>query len=49
MRIGQLAVDTLPLRSSRGFRWMYFGRLGTLLGNWLVTASASWQIYALTR
>ena len=48
MRIGQIAVDVTPLRESRDFRWMYAGRFFAQAGTAITTASANWQVYALT-
>jgi MFS transporter, ENTS family, enterobactin (siderophore) exporter len=49
MRIGQIAVDVTPLRASRDFRWMFAGRFASMTGTAVATASANWQVYALTR
>jgi len=48
MRIGQIAVDVTPLRASRDFRWLFAGRFATMAGTAIATASANWQVYALT-
>src|SRR5262245_29982041 len=49
MRVGQLVIDVTPLRRSRDFRWLYFGRFATNAGNAITTAAANWQVYELTR
>ncbi len=49
MRVGQIAVDVTPLRASRDFRWMFAGRFASMAGTAVATASANWQVYALTR
>ena len=48
MRIGQIVIDVTPLRKSRDFRWLFTGRLASMVGNALATAAANWQVYGLT-
>jgi MFS transporter, ENTS family, enterobactin (siderophore) exporter len=48
MRIGQIVIDVTPLRESRDFRWLFTGRLASMVGNALATAAANWQVYGLT-
>ncbi len=49
MRIGQIVIDVAPLRESRDFRWLFTGRLASMVGNALATAAANWQVYGLTQ
>jgi ENTS family enterobactin (siderophore) exporter len=48
VRIGQIVIDVAPLRESRDFRWLFTGRLASMVGNALATAAANWQVYGLT-
>ena len=48
MRVGQIVIDVAPLRESRDFRWLFAGRMASLVGNALATAAANWQVYGLT-
>jgi ENTS family enterobactin (siderophore) exporter len=48
MRIGQIVIDVAPLRESRDFRWLFTGRMASMVGNALATAAANWQVYGLT-
>jgi len=48
MRIGQIVIDVTPLREGRDFRWLFTGRLASMVGNALATAAANWQVYGLT-
>jgi MFS transporter, ENTS family, enterobactin (siderophore) exporter len=49
MRIGQIVIDTEPLRESRDFRWLFSGRVVASAGHVVALTAASWQVYALTR
>jgi MFS transporter, ENTS family, enterobactin (siderophore) exporter len=48
MRVGQIVIDVAPLRESRDFRWLFTGRMASMVGNALATAAANWQVYGLT-
>ncbi len=48
MRIGQIAIDTAPLRESRDYRRLFAGRFVSMAGNAVATTSANWQVYGLT-
>jgi MFS transporter, ENTS family, enterobactin (siderophore) exporter len=48
MRIGQIAIDTAPLRESRDFRRLFVGRFASMAGSAVATTSANWQVYGLT-
>jgi ENTS family enterobactin (siderophore) exporter len=48
MRIGQIAIDTTPLRTSKDFRLLFIGRFVAQAGNAIATTAASWQIFGLT-
>jgi len=48
MRVGQIVIDIAPLRESRDFRWLFAGRMASMVGNALATAAANWQVYGLT-
>ena len=44
-----IVVDIQPLRSSRGFRWLYFGQLGAQLSRQLLVVAVPYQVFVLTR
>jgi MFS transporter, ENTS family, enterobactin (siderophore) exporter len=48
MRIGQIAIDTTPLRTSRDFRLLFIGRFVAQAGNTIALTAANWQIFGLT-
>jgi MFS transporter, ENTS family, enterobactin (siderophore) exporter len=48
MRIGQIAIDVAPLRESRDYRRLFFGRFVSMGGSAVATTSANWQVYGLT-
>ncbi len=48
MRIGQIAIDTTPLRESKDFRLLFTGRFVSQAGNAIATTAANWQVFALT-
>ena len=48
MRIGQIAIDTAPLRESRDYRRLFVGRFVSMGGNAVATTAANWQVYGLT-
>ncbi|HEX9623905.1 MAG TPA: MFS transporter [Streptosporangiaceae bacterium] len=48
MRIGQIAIDTTPLRTSRQFRLLFIGRFVAQGGNAVALTAANWQIFGLT-
>ncbi len=48
MRVGQIAIDTAPLRESRDYRRLFAGRFVSMAGNAVATTSANWQVYGLT-
>ncbi|HEY3902660.1 MAG TPA: MFS transporter [Streptosporangiaceae bacterium] len=48
MRIGQIAIDTTPLRTSKDFRLLFIGRVVTQAGNAIAMTAANWQIFGLT-
>ncbi|HET9895591.1 MAG TPA: MFS transporter [Streptosporangiaceae bacterium] len=48
MRIGQIAIDTTPLRQSKDFRLLFTGRMVSQAGNAIATTAANWQVFALT-
>jgi MFS transporter, ENTS family, enterobactin (siderophore) exporter len=48
MRIGQIAIDIAPLRDSRDYRRLFFGRFVSMGGSALATTAANWQVYGLT-
>jgi MFS transporter, ENTS family, enterobactin (siderophore) exporter len=48
VRIGQIAIDIAPLRASRDFRRLFFGRFISMAGNAVATTAANWQVYGLT-
>ncbi|GGK04056.1 MFS transporter [Pilimelia anulata] len=49
MRIGDLVVDTTPLRTNREFRALFVARLVSLFGFGLTTVAIPIQVYDLTR
>jgi len=42
-------VDITPLRTSRGFRWLYFGQAGAELSRELLVVAVPFQVFVLTR
>lgn len=48
MRIGQIAIDTTPLRESKDFRLLFTGRFVSTAGNMVATTAATWQVFSLT-
>jgi MFS family permease len=42
-------VDITPLRTSRGFRLLYFGQVGAELSRQLLTVAVPYQVFVLTR
>jgi ENTS family enterobactin (siderophore) exporter len=48
LRIGQIAIDTAPLRESRDYRRLFVGRFVSMGGNAVATTAANWQVYGLT-
>jgi ENTS family enterobactin (siderophore) exporter len=48
MRIGQIAIDTTPLRTSKDFRLLFIGRVVAQAGNAIAMTAANWQIFGLT-
>src|SRR5258708_7887248 len=48
MRIGQIAIDTTPLRASKDFRLLFIGRFVAQGGNAISLTAANWQIFGLT-
>jgi MFS transporter, ENTS family, enterobactin (siderophore) exporter len=48
MRLGQIVIDSAPLRESRDFRRLYTGTLTASAGTMVMATAASWQVYALT-
>jgi ENTS family enterobactin (siderophore) exporter len=48
MRIGQIAIDTTPLRTSKDFRLLFIGRFVAQSGNTIALTAANWQIFGLT-
>ncbi|CCH30004.1 enterobactin transporter EntS [Actinosynnema sp. NPDC047251] len=48
MRLGDLVVDTTPLRQSKEFRYLFIARLVSLFGFGLTTVAIPVQIYDLT-
>ena len=44
-----ILVDIRPLRSSRGFRWLYFGQVGAQLSRQLLVVAVPYQVFVLTR
>jgi MFS transporter, ENTS family, enterobactin (siderophore) exporter len=48
MRIGQIAIDTTPLRESKDFRLLFTGRFVSTAGNMVATTAANWQVFSLT-
>jgi MFS transporter, ENTS family, enterobactin (siderophore) exporter len=48
MRIGQIAIDTTPLRTSKDFRLLFIGRFVAQAGNTIALTAANWQIFGLT-
>jgi MFS transporter, ENTS family, enterobactin (siderophore) exporter len=48
MRIGQIAIDTTPLRTSKDFRLLFIGRVVAQAGNAIALTAANWQIFGLT-
>jgi hypothetical protein len=41
MRTGQIVIDITPLRASRDFRWLFWGRLVSLAGNAVAVTAAN--------
>ncbi|HSK96582.1 MAG TPA: MFS transporter [Euzebyales bacterium] len=41
-------VDITPLRTSRGFRWLYFGQAGAELSRELLIVAVPYQVFVLT-
>ncbi|MBO0833943.1 MAG: MFS transporter, partial [Actinobacteria bacterium] len=48
MRIGQIAIDTSPLRENRDYRRLFTGRFVSMAGNAVATTAGIWQVYLLT-
>jgi MFS transporter, ENTS family, enterobactin (siderophore) exporter len=48
MRIGQIAIDTTPLRTSKDFRLLFIGRFVAQGGNTIALTAANWQVFGLT-
>ncbi|MPZ72618.1 MAG: MFS transporter [Nitriliruptorales bacterium] len=45
----RIVVDIQPLRSSAGFRWLYFGQIGAQLSRQLLVVAVPYQVFVLTR
>jgi ENTS family enterobactin (siderophore) exporter len=48
MRVGQIAIDTSPLRANRDYRRLFTGRFVAMAGGAVATTAGSWQVYGLT-
>ncbi len=48
MRIGQIAIDTTPLRENRDYRLLFAGRSASFAGDAIATTAANWQVFGLT-
>jgi ENTS family enterobactin (siderophore) exporter len=48
MKLGTLMLDLTPLRESRDFRYLFGGRLLSLVGSSITTVAVAVQLYAIT-
>ena len=46
--LARVAIDTRPLRTSRPFRWLWFGQMVSYLGSQMVGVAVPYQVYQLT-
>ncbi|MBA3621508.1 MAG: MFS transporter [Euzebyales bacterium] len=46
--VRMIVVDIQPLRSSRRYRWLYFGQLGAQLARQILIVAVPYQVFVLT-
>lgn len=48
MKLGSLAIDATPLKRNRDFRYLFFGRLVSIVGSSITTVAVAYQVYVLS-
>ena len=48
MKLGSLAIDATPLKRNRDFRYLFFGRLVSIVGSSITTVAVAYQVYLLS-
>lgn len=46
--LARVAIDTRPLKTSRPFRWLWFGQMVSYIGSQVVGVAVPYQVYQLT-
>ena len=46
--LARVAIDTRPLKTSRSFRWLWFGQMVSYIGSQIVGVAVPYQVYQLT-
>ena len=46
--LARVAIDTRPLKTSRPFRWLWFGQMVSYIGSQIVGVAVPYQVYQLT-